>query len=129
MIEKTCLQIPGGWFRQKMMLSAYFSRTDFVSIEFLLQWQENNLQFFTETILPRIVESLSVCHSKLKPTAAHLHIDNAKSHNSRLSIQKKNRRIWIHLSAAIALFAWSKAMRLILVQIFTIAIERQEILR
>jgi hypothetical protein len=29
-----------------------------------------------------------VCRPKLKATAAHLHIDNAKPHNSRVSIRK-----------------------------------------
>jgi hypothetical protein len=70
------------------MPSAYFSRTGFVSIEFLLQGQNYNSHFFTEIILPSIIENLSVARPKLKATAAHLHIDNAKPHNSRLSLQK-----------------------------------------
>jgi hypothetical protein len=44
--------------------------------------------FFTEIILPSIVENLSVTGPKLKATATRLHIDNAKPHNSRLSLQK-----------------------------------------
>jgi histone-lysine N-methyltransferase SETMAR len=70
------------------MLSPYFSRTGFVSIEFLPQGQNYNLHFFTEIILPSILENLSVARPKLKTTAANLHINNAKPHNSRLSLQK-----------------------------------------
>jgi hypothetical protein len=71
---------------KKTMLSAYFSRTGFVSIEFLPQGQDYNSYFFTEIILPSIVENLSVARPKLKTTASHLHIDDAKPHNSRLSL-------------------------------------------
>jgi histone-lysine N-methyltransferase SETMAR len=70
------------------MLSAYFSRTGFVSIEFLPQGQNNNSHFFTEIILPSIVDNLSVARPKLKAPAAHLHINIAIPHNSRLSLQK-----------------------------------------
>jgi hypothetical protein len=41
-----------------------------------------------EIIIPGIVENLSVARPKLKATAAHPHTDNAKPHNSRLSLQK-----------------------------------------
>jgi hypothetical protein len=73
---------------KKTMLSAYLSRSGFVSIEFLPQGQNYNSHFFPEIILPSIVENLSVARPKLKATAAHLHIDNAKLHNSRLSLRK-----------------------------------------
>jgi hypothetical protein len=73
---------------KKTMRSAYFSRTGFVSIEFLPQGQNYNPHFFTEIILPSIVENRSVSRPKLKATAANLHINNAKPHNSRLSLQK-----------------------------------------
>jgi histone-lysine N-methyltransferase SETMAR len=73
---------------KKTMLSAYFSGTGFVSIEFLPQGQNYNSHFFKEIILPIIVENLSIVRPKLKATAAHLHIDNTKPHNSRLSLQK-----------------------------------------
>jgi histone-lysine N-methyltransferase SETMAR len=70
------------------MVSAYSSPTGFVSIEFLLQGQKYNSQFFTETIPPSLVARLSVRRPKLKATAAHLHLDNAKPHDARLSIEK-----------------------------------------
>jgi hypothetical protein len=73
---------------KKTMLSAYFSRTGFVSIEFLPQRQNCNSHFFTEIILPSIVENISVARPKLKATAVNMHMDNAKPHNSRLSLQK-----------------------------------------
>jgi hypothetical protein len=70
------------------MLLAYLSHTGFVSIEFLPQRQKYNSYFLMEIILPSILENLSVARPKLKATAAHLHIDDAKPHNSRLSLQK-----------------------------------------
>jgi histone-lysine N-methyltransferase SETMAR len=72
---------------KKTMLSAYFLRTSFVSIEFLPQGQKYNSHFFTEIILPSVVENLSVARSKLKATADYLHVDNTKPHNCRLSLQ------------------------------------------
>jgi histone-lysine N-methyltransferase SETMAR len=73
---------------KKTMLSAYFLCTGFVSIELLPQEQNYNSHFFTEIILPSIVENLSVARPKLKATAAYPHIDNAKPHNSQLPLQK-----------------------------------------
>jgi hypothetical protein len=72
----------------KTILSAYFSRTGFVSVEFLPQEQKYNSQFFTETILPSLVARLPVRLLKPKARAAHLHLDNAKPHDSRLSLEK-----------------------------------------
>jgi hypothetical protein len=73
---------------RKAMLSAYFSRTGFVSIEFLPQRQKYNSQFYTETILSSLVASLSVRRPKLRATAAHLHLHNHRPDNSMLSIEK-----------------------------------------
>jgi hypothetical protein len=73
---------------KKMMPSAHFSRTGFVSIEFLPQGQNYNSHSFTEIIRPSIVENLAVARPKLKAKAARLNINNAKPHNSRLSLQK-----------------------------------------
>jgi histone-lysine N-methyltransferase SETMAR len=82
---------------KKTILLAYFSRTGSVSIEFLPQGQNYNLHFFTEIILPSIVENLSVARPKLKATAPHLHIENAKPHNSRSSLQKIEEYGFIHV--------------------------------
>jgi hypothetical protein len=73
---------------KKTRLSAYFSHIGFVSIEFLPQGKNYNSHFFMEILLLSIVENLSVARLKLKTTATNLHIDNAKPHNSRLSVQK-----------------------------------------
>jgi hypothetical protein len=89
---------------KKTMLSAYFSRIGFVSIEFLPQGQSYNSHFFTEIILPSIAENLSGARPKLKAITVNLHINNAKPHNSRLPLQK-DQRIWVHSRAAAALFA------------------------
>jgi hypothetical protein len=70
------------------MVSAYFSRCGFVSVEFLPMGQKYNSQFFTETVLPSIEQKLAECRSKLRTTAAHIHVDKAKPHNSKMSIKK-----------------------------------------
>jgi hypothetical protein len=70
------------------MFSAYFSRCGFVSAEFLPMEQKYNSQFFTETVLRSIEKKLVECRPRLRTTAAHLHIDNAKPHTSRMCIGK-----------------------------------------
>jgi histone-lysine N-methyltransferase SETMAR len=70
------------------MVSAYFSRCGFVSVEFLPMGQKYNSQFFTETVLPSLEQKLVECRPKLRTTAAHLHVDNAKRHTSKMSIEK-----------------------------------------
>jgi hypothetical protein len=69
------------------MVSAYFSPCDFVSIEFLPIRQKYNSQFFTETVLPSIEKKHAKCRPKLRTTTAHLHVDNAKSHTCKMSIE------------------------------------------
>jgi hypothetical protein len=71
-----------------MMVSAYFSRCRFVSVEFLPMWQRYNSQFFTETVLPSIEKKVADCRPKFLTTATHLHVDNAKRHTSKMSIEK-----------------------------------------
>jgi hypothetical protein len=70
------------------MASAYFSRCGFVSVEFLSMGQKYNSKFFTETVRPCIAEKLAQCRPKLRTTAAHLHVDNAKPELSKMSIEK-----------------------------------------
>jgi hypothetical protein len=70
------------------MVSAYFSRCGFVSVDFLPMGQKYNLQFFTETVLPSIEKKLADCRPKLRTTAAHLHVNKAKPHTSKMSIEK-----------------------------------------
>jgi histone-lysine N-methyltransferase SETMAR len=70
------------------MVSAYFSRCGYVSVEFLPMGQKANSQFFTETVLPSIEKKLAECRPKLRTTALHFHIDNAKPHTSKMSIEK-----------------------------------------
>jgi histone-lysine N-methyltransferase SETMAR len=50
--------------------------------------QKYNSQFFTETVLPSIKNKLAECRPKSRTTAAHLHVDNAKPHTSKMSIEK-----------------------------------------
>jgi hypothetical protein len=49
---------------------------------------KDNAQFFTETVLPSIEKKLAEYHPKLRTTATHLHIDNAKACTSEMSIEK-----------------------------------------
>jgi transposase len=71
-----------------MMVSAYFLHCGFVSVEFLPMGQKYNSQFFTETVLPSIEKKLAERRPKLRTTAVHLHVDNAKRHTSKMSIEK-----------------------------------------
>jgi hypothetical protein len=73
---------------EKMKVSAYFSRCGFVSVEFLPMGQKYISQFFSETVLPSIEKKLAECRPKLRTMAAHLHVDNAKPHSSKMSIEK-----------------------------------------
>jgi hypothetical protein len=59
----------------------------FVSVEFLPMGQNYNSQFFTETVLPSTEKKLAECRPKLQ-TTTHLHVDNAKPHNSKMSIER-----------------------------------------
>jgi histone-lysine N-methyltransferase SETMAR len=80
--------VKGKISSKKTIVSAYFSRCGFVSVEFLPMGQKYNSQFFTETVLPSIETKLAECRPKLRTTAAHLHVDNAKPHTSKMSIEK-----------------------------------------
>jgi histone-lysine N-methyltransferase SETMAR len=73
---------------KKTMLSVYFTRWGFVSIEFLPQGQNYNSQFFIETILPSIEMKMAEHRPRLGATGAHPHMDNAKPHRSKKSIEK-----------------------------------------
>jgi hypothetical protein len=70
------------------LVSAYFSRRRFVSVEFLPMGQKYNSQFFTEAVLPSIEKKLAECRPKLRTTAAYLHVDNAKPHISKMFIEE-----------------------------------------
>jgi hypothetical protein len=70
------------------MVSAHFSRCGFVSVEFLPMGQKYNWQFFTEMVLSGIEKKLAEYCPKLRTTAAHLHVDNAKPQTSKMSIEK-----------------------------------------
>jgi hypothetical protein len=47
------------------MVSVYFWRCGFVSVEFLPKGQKYNFPFFTETVLPSIEKKLAACCPKL----------------------------------------------------------------
>jgi transposase len=70
------------------MISAYFSRCGFVSVEFLPIGRKYHSQFFTEAVLPSIEKKRAGCRPKLRTTAAHLHVDQTKPHTSKMSSEK-----------------------------------------
>jgi hypothetical protein len=82
---------------KKTMISAYFTRQGFVSIEALPETERFNSTFFTETILPSIVQSLIVSRPKMQARGYWIHIDNAKPHNSGLSLRKTEELGFIRL--------------------------------
>jgi histone-lysine N-methyltransferase SETMAR len=73
---------------KKTMVSAYFSRCGFVSVESLLMGQSYNSDFFTETVLPSVEGVLAESRPKLRRTTAHLHFGNATPHTSKMCIEK-----------------------------------------
>jgi hypothetical protein len=73
---------------KKTIVSAYFSGCGFVSVESLPMGQKYNSQFFTEIVLPSIEKKLGECGPKLRTTAFHLHVDNAKPLTSKMSVEK-----------------------------------------
>jgi hypothetical protein len=44
--------------------------------------------FFTEIVSPNIERKFAECRPKLRAIAAHLHIDNATLHTSKMSTEK-----------------------------------------
>jgi hypothetical protein len=73
---------------RKTMISAYFTRQRFVSIEALPETERFNSEFFTGTILPSLVRSVSLLRPKMQAQGYWLHIDSAKPYNSVLSLHK-----------------------------------------
>jgi hypothetical protein len=70
------------------LISAYFTRNGFVLIEALPETEPFNSTFFTETILPSIVQSLIVSRPQMQARGYSIHIETAKPHNSGLSLTK-----------------------------------------
>jgi hypothetical protein len=48
-------------------------------------------------VLPSIEEKLAECRPKLRTTAAHLHVDNAKPHTSKMFIEKIEQPVFIQV--------------------------------
>jgi hypothetical protein len=66
------------------MISAYFTRQGFISVEALPETERFNSTFFVETILLNIIQFMSVFHPKMQAQGYWMHVDNAKFHNSAL---------------------------------------------
>jgi hypothetical protein len=66
------------------MVSAYFTRRGFVSVEELPETERFNSIFFTETVLSSIIRFVSILGPKMQAQYYWMHIDNAKHHNSPL---------------------------------------------
>jgi hypothetical protein len=91
------------------MFSVYFTRQGFISIEALLQRERFNSAFFTLTILPSIVGSVSVLRPKMRAQGQWLHIDNAKSHKAALSFQKTEEARSLYCSSHPIPMTWHSA--------------------
>jgi hypothetical protein len=70
------------------MISAYFTRQGFVSVEAFPETERFNSTSFTETILLNVVQSASAFRPKMHAQGYWMQIDNATSHNPALSLQK-----------------------------------------
>jgi hypothetical protein len=75
------------------MISTYFTRQGFISVELLPETEWFNYTFFTEIIFPNTVQSVSVFRRKMQARGYSMHIDNTTSHNSALSF-KKTEELW-----------------------------------
>jgi hypothetical protein len=73
---------------KKTIMSAYFTRQRFTSVEPVPETKRFNSVFFGETFLLNIVQFVSVFRPKMQAQGYWMHIDNARSHNSALSFQK-----------------------------------------
>jgi hypothetical protein len=71
---------------KKTMISVYFTRHGFVSIEALPETERFNSVFFPKIILPSFVQFVSLFCPKMQAQDYWLHIDNATRHNSALSL-------------------------------------------
>jgi hypothetical protein len=71
---------------KEIMISAYFTRQGFVSIEALPKTEQFNSVFFTEKILLKFVQLENLFCPKMQIHAYLLHIDNGTFHNSPLSL-------------------------------------------
>jgi hypothetical protein len=71
-----------------MMISAYFTRQGFVSVEALPETEQFNSTFFTETVLPSIVRSVSVFCPTMEAQGYWMQMNKAKLPNSALSFEK-----------------------------------------
>jgi hypothetical protein len=73
---------------KQTLISAYFTRQKFVSIEKLPETERFNSAFFTETMPPSLVQSVSLLRPKMQAQASWLHIDNASSDDFALSLHE-----------------------------------------
>jgi hypothetical protein len=80
------------------MVLAYFARQGFVSVAILPETERFNSTFFTETILRNVIQSVSIFRPKMQVQDYWIYIDNAKSHNSALSLQKTEELGFIRLA-------------------------------
>jgi hypothetical protein len=85
----------------KTTVSAHFCRGGFVSIEFLPDGQKYNSLFSTEIVLPSIERKFAELRRKLRVIPAHLHIDNARPHTSKISVEKIEELRFIRVITAI----------------------------
>jgi hypothetical protein len=70
------------------MISAYFTRQGFVSVEPLPETERFNSSFFSKAILLNTVQFASIFRPKMQAQGSWMHIDHATPPNSALSLKK-----------------------------------------
>jgi hypothetical protein len=83
---------------ENIIFSVYFTRQEFIAIETLSKRERFNSAFFTLTILPNIVGSVSMLRPKIRAHDYWLHIDNDKLHNAAVPFQKTEEMGFTRLS-------------------------------
>jgi hypothetical protein len=73
------------------MGSVYFSRRGMVSIEFIPNGQTYDSEFFVDKVLPSIERNFARTRPEMRATGVHLHLDNAKPHTARKSVNKMHK--------------------------------------
>jgi transposase len=73
---------------KKTMISVYFSRYGFESIEYVRQGQNYNSEFFADFVLTNLEYKLAIRRPKLRAKNVYLHVDNARPHTAKRSIAR-----------------------------------------
>jgi hypothetical protein len=94
---------------EKIMFSIYFTRRGVISIDTLTRTERFNYIFFTITVFQSVAENIKAFCPKMQAQGSWLHIDNAKLHNTALSLQKTEETRFIKLPHRHIPLIWHRA--------------------